>query len=102
MSLVLLAVFLVGDEFLLVRVDLALPRLLRCRLGLLRGAHREARKQQLEVGAPAGRTLRRLLILRPDQRLELVAAGAAMKVVDRHGPILIDSFAKRSALQNQT
>src|SRR6185295_2929994 len=84
MPLVFLSVFLVGDQLFLVRAGLALPRLLRRGLRFLSGAHGEAGKQPLEVHVLTRRTPRRFAILGTHQGFEIVAARAAMKVIDGH------------------
>src|SRR6266849_6827910 len=79
----LFAIFLVGDELVLVGFDLPLPRVAHRRRAPLVGAERERRQQPLEIFALTRGTFHRR-ILWPRQRLEFVAAGAAAKVIYRH------------------
>src|SRR6266849_8833765 len=83
MSLMLLPILFLRDDLVLVGEPVPLPRVARGRGGLLRGADREAGRQAIEVLAPARRARDRR-VLGARQRLELVPARAAMKVVNRH------------------
>src|SRR5258706_8856302 len=82
-TFVLLAVLLVGDQLVFVGFDLPLPRVAHRRGAPLVGAKRKTRNQAVEILAPTRGTFHGR-ILRPRQRFELVAAGAASEVVDRH------------------
>jgi len=81
MTFVCLAIFLVGDDLVLVRLDLSPARIERGGRVPFVGMQRKTREQPLEIGTFARRT-RRGRVLRPDQRLELAIAAAAMEVVE--------------------
>jgi hypothetical protein len=91
MALVFLPVLLIGDQLVLVRLDLPAPRIRRRRGAPLIGMQRESRQQPLELGAAAGGA-RRWRILRPYQGLEVVAARAADVFVQRHRTNSIDGY----------
>src|SRR5947209_15748823 len=93
----LFAIFLFGDELVLVGFNLPLSRVAHRRGAALVGAQREPREQPLEIVALTRRTFHRR-ILRSRQRLEFVAAGAAAKVIYRHGSLII-SISKRAGQQ---
>src|SRR5690242_12029274 len=83
MSFVLLAVLFFGDELVPVLRDLPLARVGDRRAMPLLGVEREPRQQLLDRRAPARRARRRR-ILRPHERLELVIAFGAVKIVEWH------------------
>src|SRR6266852_3246554 len=84
MSFMFLPILLLRDDLVLVGAHVRLPRVARGRRGFLRGTDREAGRQAIEVLA-AARRARDRRVLGARDRLELVSARAAMKVVNRHG-----------------
>src|SRR3989442_428894 len=78
----LLAVLGLRDELIPPTSNLPPPRIAGGLLPPLFRARDKSRQQALQIGPAALRTLRR--VGRPHQRLELVPARAAMKIVQRH------------------